>query len=88
MGVFYDPRIFHDDVSHTDLLQELCPFADDVWLYWMHRMKGTTPRLISCLHRVLEWPGGQEQNLRSSNVSQSGNDVAISRMIEHCGWPT
>lgn len=88
MGVLYDPRIFHDDVRRTDLFLELCPFADDVWLYWMHRLKGSTPRLIPCQHRVLEWPGGQEQNLRSSNVGQSGNDVAISRMIEHYGWPT
>jgi hypothetical protein len=88
MGVFYDPRIFHSDINRPDLFQHLCPMADDVWIYWMHRLNGATPRLLPCRHRVLEWPGGQEQNLRSSNVGQSGNDVAIKQMIQHYWWPT
>jgi hypothetical protein len=87
MGVLYDPRIFYGDVTRSDIFQQLCPYADDVWLYWMYRLNAVTPRLVPCRHRVLEWQGGQEQNLRSSNVGLSGNDTAINRMIENYGWP-
>ncbi|TMV42348.1 hypothetical protein FGG78_41895 [Thioclava sp. BHET1] len=87
MGVFYDPGVFHRDVARVDLFQRLCPFADDVWLYWMHRMTGSVPRLIACKHRVFEWPEGQDRNLRSSNVGGAGNDAAIANMIEYYGWP-
>jgi len=88
MGVLYDPRIFHADVTRRDLFQQLCPHADDVWLYWMHRLSGSVPRMLPCPHRVLEWPGGQDQNLRSTNVGLSGNDTAIAAMIAQYGWPS
>ncbi|KEO58899.1 hypothetical protein DT23_15925 [Thioclava indica] len=86
-GVLYDPRIFHEDIARRDLIAELCPHADDVWLYWMHRMKGSQPHLISDGRKNVEWPESQVQSLRSINVDQNLNDRQIEAMIAHYGFP-
>lgn len=86
-GVLYAPGVFHADVTNDLLFQALAPSADDVWLYWMHRMAGSRPEKIGGRFRITEWPGSQAQNLRGSNLAGDGNDRAIRAMLAHYGWP-
>ncbi len=86
-GVLYAPGVFHPDVADAALFQRLAPSADDVWLYWMHRLAGSRPEKIGGRFRITEWPGSQVQNLRSGNLTGDGNDRAVAAMLEHYGFP-
>ena len=87
LGVLYDTRIFHPDVTRRDLFEQLCPNADDVWLYWMHRMNGSVPHLLGRRARIVEWPGTQTGALKAQNVGAGRNDLAIAAMIARYGFP-
>lgn len=86
-GVLYAPGVFHPDVTDAALFAELAPDADDVWLYWMHRLAGSGPAKIGGGFRITEWPGTQDQNLRATNLAGDGNDRAVRAMLERYGWP-
>ncbi|MFT4014711.1 MAG: glycosyltransferase family 2 protein [Paracoccus sp. (in: a-proteobacteria)] len=86
-GVLYAPGVFHPHVTDAALFQRLAPLADDIWLYWMHRMAGSCPRKIGGRFRITEWPGSQAQNLRGTNLAGDGNDRALGAMLAHYGWP-
>lgn len=86
-GVLYAPGALHRDVVRDDLFRALAPRADDVWLYWMHRLNGVEARKIGPRARILEWQGSQDHSLRSENLHGAGNDTAIAAMIGHYGWP-
>ncbi|WBU64481.1 glycosyltransferase family 2 protein [Paracoccus aerodenitrificans] len=86
-GVLYAPGVFNPDVTDAGKFQGLAPSADDVWLYWMHRLAGSRPAKIGQNFRVIEWPGSQAENLRSTNLGTGGNDRAIQAMLGEYGWP-
>lgn len=86
-GVLYAPGIFHPEVSDPALFMALAPSADDVWLYWMHRLTGSRPEKVGGRYRVIEWPGTQERNLRGHNLAGDGNDSAVRGMIARYGFP-
>ena len=86
-GVIYRPGVFHPDVTDPDKFMRLAPSADDVWLYWMHRLQGSRPEKIGGRFRVTEWPGSQTENLRATNLGTGGNDRAIAAMLAEYGWP-
>lgn len=87
MGVLYPPGSLHEDAARPDLFQELCPTADDVWLWWMHRMAGRTAAKIGGRARVVDWPGSQETALRAFNLAGDGNDRAVAAMTARYGLP-
>jgi len=84
-GVLYPPGIFDPQVTDKTLFTSLCPTADDIWLYWMMRLKGGTARRLGPF-RMMDWPGSQHVALWAVNLS-GANDYAIARMIEHFGFP-
>lgn len=86
-GVLYAPRVFHLDVTRSDLFMKFAPTADDVWLYWMHRMAGSRSQKVGGRTRILEWSGSQATSLRTENRKGSGNDDAITALLNHYGWP-
>jgi hypothetical protein len=87
-GVLYPPHCLHDDVDRTDLILDLCPRADDVWLYWMALRKGYLFRKTSHWRNLHHWRDSQEQGLMWENVySGSGNDDQINAMIRAFSWP-
>ncbi|MTH76220.1 glycosyltransferase family 2 protein [Paracoccus aestuariivivens] len=86
-GVLYAPGVFHPDVTDAEQFQKLAPMADDVWLYWMHRLAGSRPAKIGGRFRITEWPGTQAQNLRATNLAGDGNDRAVRAMLERYGFP-
>ena len=86
-GVLYAPGVFHPDVTNAALFQHLAPSADDVWLYFMHRLAGSRPAKIGGRFRITEWPGTQAQNLRGGNLVGDGNDRAVQAMVARYGFP-
>lgn len=86
-GVLYDPAAFHPDVARIELFQSLAPTADDLWLYWMHRLGGSQPVCLGLGQRVLEWPDSQASALQSQNLALLGNDRALAALIGRYGWP-
>jgi hypothetical protein len=87
-GVLYPPGSLHGDVGRVDLFQELCPTADDVWLWWMHRLAGRRARKMGPPVRVLEWPGSQVRSLRQVNQGvATGNDRAVAALVGRYGLP-
>lgn len=89
-GVIYAPGVFHPDVTRDDLFLRLAPRADDIGLYWMHRLAGSAPAKIGGRARILEWEGSQTVSLRATNrpaKGTGGNDQAIAALMGHYGWP-
>jgi hypothetical protein len=86
LGVLYDPKQFHPDVSRADLFMELAGSADDIWLWWMHRLCASCPQTLAN-GRVLEWHGSQVEQLQALNVHEGVNDTTIAAMIKRYGFP-
>jgi hypothetical protein len=87
-GVLYRPDALDPRVHDYDLAKTLCPSADDIWLYWMQRLAGTTAYLLPGHTRVLEWELEPIESLRRDNVDKGGNDRQIANMIKRFGLVT
>ncbi|TPG16499.1 glycosyltransferase family 2 protein [Sphingomonas koreensis] len=84
-GVLYPPGSLPAQVLRRDLFQALCPRQDDVWLYWMARLKGTPQVRVAKMLDLIEWPSSQSVGLRVDNVGADGNDRHIRAMEEVFG---
>lgn len=87
-GALYYPGAFCPEVLDRETLLSLCPYADDVWLYWMGRMNGTTYKTIGQPRDLFVWSESQDSGLYHYNVLQYGNDVQIKKMAEKYGYPS
>ena len=79
-GILYPPNSLHKDVIDSELFMRECGTADDVWLHFMTRLNGFTPKKISSNFREFAWQGSQVVNLNSTNVDQGTNDVCIKNL--------
>lgn len=86
-GALYPPGCFHNDVVNSELFTQLSPNADDLWLYWMHRLNGYNGRKIGKSRRLISWPGSQKISLKETNLYAGGNDQQIVSLTEHYGVP-
>ena len=87
-GVLYPPSVLAPEVCRQDLFMELCPTADDVWLYFMMRRTGALARRVGRGRPFVDWPVGIGGQLSHGNVGPGGgNDRQIVRMIEEFGFP-
>lgn len=86
-GVLYPPHSLDPDVLAEASFRELCPNADDVWLYWMGRRAGSVYKKAKKRHPIIMWPGSQHVALAYENYCDNGNDLKIKNMIGAYGWP-
>ncbi|MFG6176446.1 FkbM family methyltransferase [Halomonas sp. THAF12] len=84
-GVLYPPGVFHEDVTNSERFMELCPDADDIWLYWMASKAGAKSKRASYDLNLIEWPDEEDRGLWHSNVGGGGNDRSISRLLSFYG---
>ncbi len=84
-GVLYFPGCFDPEVKNVAAFREICPNADDIWLYWMARRAGTRYRKVGGKFISANWRGSQEDSLMATNVTHHGNDAQIAGMIERYG---
>jgi hypothetical protein len=86
-GVLYTPGCFYHDVLNEKYFSELCAGADDIWLFWMCRLKGKKTIKSSRDFNVVCWPNSQHVALAHDNYTGNQNDVHITNMLEKYGWP-
>jgi hypothetical protein len=84
-GVLYEPGIFHADVTRSDIFLDLCPTADDIWLYWMASLNGARFRKIGPKRRQITWAESQRVALYAQN--RTANDEQLTKMILRYGFP-
>lgn len=87
-GALYPPRSFFRDVTDSKIFVELCPNADDIWLYWMGRLAGVTYKTVGRKRPIINWEGSQDIALYKDNLFQGGNDKQIIKIAEKYGYPT
>jgi len=73
-GVLYMPNIFKNEVTNAKVFQDICPNADDVWLYWMMRLNSISARKVGVITSLVNWPTTQRFALWQDNVDCGGND--------------
>ncbi len=85
-GVLYPPGCFTEDVLNTDLFEELCPTADDLWLKFMAlRNNRKAVQLGNGPERHASIPFWNGHQLSVSNIWGSQNDASLQRLIRHFG---
>lgn len=86
-GVLYPARLFvASDFPWSEILL-LCSKGDDLWLYWLARMKGKYIVQVGRPFRLVTWKGTQSEALWKTNVNDSVNDNQVSKLIEKFGFP-
>ncbi|MCZ4058151.1 FkbM family methyltransferase [Pantoea sp. LMR881] len=85
-GTLYPPHCFHHDVINENIFAELSPNTDDIWLFWMCRLKGVRFKVVGEKMEILEWEGTAENALWRENLLSGGNDNNIRKMISHYGF--
>lgn len=78
-GVLYPPFCLDNEVLNNQLFMDLCPLADDVWLNFMARMKGT--KIIQSNMKILPLPiKSDTSSLSSVNMFKGMNDKQIDKL--------
>lgn len=83
-GVLYPARSLHEEVTNISSLLKLCPLADDIWLFWMGRLAGSTVNLAKGFN-IVNTPGSHHSGLAAHNVSRRGNDEQLANMTAYYG---
>ena len=84
-GVLYPPAAFAPMVGETHTFQELCPYGDDIWFFWMARLAGTRHCRARDWFDIVSWPDTQEVALYNDNLLGDRNDRQIRAMERHFG---
>ena len=89
-GIMYPPHAFHEDVSKSELFIELCPDADDIWLYWMASLNGAKAKRSDYDFQMIEWQAHDTDPLWKKNIYGGNNDTYIRKMTSSYGmvWDT
>lgn len=84
-GVLYPVGSLHESVQDQETFMQLCPTADDIWLYWMVRKSGAMVKKSDTKLNVVNLPGTDEHGLATQNVINKKNDEQMQRMYERYG---
>ncbi|MFK0690114.1 hypothetical protein ACFX5Q_18180 [Mesorhizobium sp. IMUNJ 23033] len=87
-GILYPPGSLAPEVSDEDKFLNLCPNADDVWLFWMGRRAGSSYIMLGKSWSPIHWKGTQASALHLTNAGLGGNDEQIKRMMGEYGFPS
>lgn len=87
-GILYPPCSLYKDFDKEKLFQTLCPSADDVWFYFMARLKGMRHKYV-CNSGCVGYPidfilqNLNKDALRYHNVSLDNNDEQIEAVLKY-----
>jgi len=84
-GVLLRLDRFDPAVLDIGLARRLCPTTDDIWLYAMARLAGTTFRLTGGHEPLTVWRTSQFTALWRTNVLEHGNDAHMAAVFAHFG---
>jgi hypothetical protein len=87
-GVLFPPgSLAAPELFDQASFMQLCPTADDMWLYWMARRAGSRVRKVSTQRTYFFWPRTQDVGLANLNRRAGANDVQIRAMVDRFGFP-
>lgn len=81
-GTLYPPNLYRTDFFDREVIQKICPLADDLWLKAMQLLSDVPVVLARPFEPLCYLPGTQEEALRQMNVSQNRNDVQLAKITE------
>lgn len=81
-GTLFPPHVLHQDAFNWELIQKLCPTADDVWIKEMSVLVGTETVLVQEHKGLIYIPGTQDgEHLWAINVN--GNDKQLKQVTDY-----
>jgi hypothetical protein len=84
-GILYPPNSLSKECLESKIFMELCPTNDDIWLYFMTRLNGYSPKKIPSNFREFNWPSSQLVALNVENVTGKSNDISINNLEQKYG---
>jgi hypothetical protein len=81
-GQILHRKWFGDQFLEPELIFDLCPKNDDIWLVFALRMGGIRTRNSSVYLPLMEVAGNYETSLQRFNLAQGQNDEQIRRTLE------
>jgi hypothetical protein len=84
-GVLYPPGIFEDEVFNEEAFLELCPFADDLWFFWMQLIGDVKRRRVGPVEKFITWPASQATGLLNENLHLGRNDSQLAALERRYG---
>lgn len=89
-GALFPPHSLHSDVCHSDVFMSVCPFADDLWDYFMALLQGTKIRQIAASYVNMRYVNPYREygvesgvTLTQINVEHGKNDEQLRAILEH-----
>ncbi|SBR52488.1 hypothetical protein [Halomonas sp. HL-93] len=84
-AILYPPNSLHKDVVKKEIFTEICPYADDVWLFFMAKLNKT--KIINAEGRdfreFVELSDGYSEGLNKLNVDRGYNDKQIANVMDY-----
>ena len=86
-GALYSPHTLDHTKEDRENGLTLCPFADDVWLYFMGRKNSAVYKTIAIKRETINWRHSQKVGLWKHNVLSGGNDGQLDKLAAIYGYP-
>lgn len=83
-GILYPPKFFNYEMLDIDLIEQLCPSADDIWLKFMELKNGY--KVVKVNETCKKWftlNSTQRNALYRKNRDKNINDKAINNLINY-----
>lgn len=80
-GTLFPPHVFREELFNEKVIQELCPFADDIWLNIHAAMNKVSIVNIAANNKLARIADTQEVCLQSVNLEQ--NDVQLKNLTSY-----
>lgn len=80
-GALFPPGSLAPDVTERGVFLELCPYADDVWLFVMALHAGSHFRQVGGGFPQIPWEVAQSVSLMQHNLGVGGNDRQLSAVL-------
>lgn len=74
-GVIYPPATFTREVLDSEQFMQLCPSADDVWLYWMATQNGKRARPVGNKKPLKKWSTTDDVGLWFTNRTENDRQI-------------
>lgn len=84
-GVLFPPGTLAPETTERGVFLELCPYADDVWLFVMALRAGSRFRQVGGGFPQVPWVAAQSTSLMQHNLGLGGNDHQLSAVLRHYG---
>ena len=87
-GILYPPASLYKDVIQRDLFQKLCPYADDVWFWFMAKLNNRQHYLVSNKKMYYSFDALYQffhkgTALTHSNKRENRNDIQMMNVLKY-----